>query len=210
MAEEQNTSEEVAVAQEGDAGQVTLSRGDYDSLITEMTEYKLKAEQALSNQQREAAKRDLERSQQRPQQQQPQQRVDFDAMSKVDFANFIMSQVNQHMIQPVLELVMTNVVKDEIREASGKHEDFWVYKDEVYKLTTDNPQLSIEKAYKLAKAENPDKGKPKEDPKPRVMPIGEKPSGPGRGVVTPQVKMSVRAAAMKAMDDYMKDLPEEK
>lgn len=196
----------------GDPNAVTLSKEEYNNLIGEMAGLKIKLGSIEEDRRVQIAKAEAEAQAKRAAA--GQQPINFDAMSKVDFANFIMHQVNQQMIQPVLELVMTNVVKSEISEVAGKHDDFWLYKDEVYKMTKENPQLSIEKAYKLAKTDDPERGvraKAKANPPtPKDAPrtFGEKP-GVSRGSMSQKISMDVKAAASKAVGDMLKDLPDD-
>ena len=192
---------EEEVVQPGDA--IMLTKEEYNNLIGTMTEMKLKLS-SVEDQRRE------ERAQPVPPPP-PQKRVDpteIENMTKTEFAGFIMNQVGQTMAQPILELVMTAIVRDEIREVSKQYDDFGSYKDDVYNLTMQNPQLSIEKAYKLAKAENPDKGKKAEPKAPLLRPVGERP-GVARGAVNPQNKMSIRDAATRAVEGMLKELPDD-
>jgi hypothetical protein len=204
MSDEQIVEEggEPQEIQPGDG--VMLTKEEYNNLIGTMTEMKLKLSSVEED--RRAAQVPP------PAQPQPPQRPlspdDIENMTKPQFASFILNEVGSKMAQPILELVMTAIVRDEIREVSRTHDDFAAYRDDVYKLTMDNPQLSIEKAYKLAKAENPDKGK---KPEPKVTPprpVGERPGAP-RGAVNSQTKLSIRDAATKAVGDLLKDLPDD-
>jgi len=186
---------------------IMLTKEEYNNLIGTMAEMKLNLSRVSEQRREEKAAP--------PVQAPPQQKVnpaDIENMTKTEFAGFLLNQVGQTMAQPILELVMTAIVRDEIREvskeAAAKGEDFSIYKDDVYNLTMANPQLSIEKAYKLAKAENPDKGK---KPEPKVVPprpVGERP-GVARGAVNPQNKMSIRDAATKAVEGMLKDFPDD-
>ena len=198
--------EDEGVPQSGDS--IMLTKEEYNNLIGTMTEMKL-------NLAKVEEQRRTERTAPPVQQAPPPKPVnpaDIENMTKTEFAGFLLNQVGQTMAQPILELVMTAIVRDEIREvskeAAAKGEDFSIYKDDVYALTMANPQLSIEKAYKLAKAENPEKGKKAEPKVVPPRPVGERP-GVARGAVNPQNKMSVRDAATKAVGDMLKDLPDD-
>ena len=185
---------------------IMLTKEEYNNLIGTMAEMKLNLSRVEEKRREEVVP---------PVQAPPPKRIDpadIENMTKTEFAGFLLNQVGQTMAQPILELVMTAIVRDEIREvskeAAAKGEDFSIYKDDVYNLTMANPQLSIEKAYKLAKAENPDKGK---KPEPKVVPprpVGERP-GVARGAVNPQNKMSIRDAATKAVEGMLKDFPDD-
>ena len=186
---------------------IMLTKEEYNNLIGTMAEMKLNLSRVSEQRREEKAAP--------PVQAPPQQKVnpaDIENMTKTEFAGFLLNQVGQTMAQPILELVMTAIVRDEIREvskeAAAKGEDFSIYKDDVYALTMANPQLSIEKAYKLAKAENPDKGKKAEPKVVPPRPVGERP-GVARGAVNPQSKMSVRDAATKAVEGMLKDFPDD-
>ena len=88
----------------------------------------------------------------------PDQQVDIDQMSNRQLAQFIIQQVNEQggvRLQQLETTVETLKVIREIDKCEAKYNDFWQFEDRIKQLGVNNPTLSIEQAYKLAKAETP-------------------------------------------------------
>ena len=190
-----------------DGENVVLTKEDFSKIIGELTGLKMKVGE-LTNAQNQS-RQVVERAVAPP----PQRQVgpaDIENMTKTEFAQYISQSVGQ----PILELVMTMAVKEEIRETAAENKDFWDYKDEVYKLTMSNPQMSVKQAYLVAKSENPGKSslnKPAAGTPPATSPPparGERP-GVARSSVAQPSKMSIKDAANTALKDLLKDLPDE-
>jgi len=105
---------------------IMLTKEEYNNLIGTMAEMKLNLSRVSEQRREEKAAP--------PVQAPPQQKVnpaDIENMTKTEFAGFLLNQVGQTMAQPILELVMTAIVRDEIREvskeAAAKGEDFSIY-----------------------------------------------------------------------------------
>lgn len=144
--------------------------------------------------------------------------VDFDKLSPQQTMDLMMQALNANLIQPLEMKMETMRVGMEIERCANKNEDFWQYADEVKKMAIENPTLSIDKAYKLAKAENPSKASSKGDEGkglnksgllftlPKVpqsrQPLGEKPNA--MGVIskekTPETR---RGAAEQAWEEIV-------
>lgn len=95
---------------------------------------------------------------------------DLDEMSNAQLVDFIFTSINQQAagrIDKIEVAVETLRVAREIDKAESKYSDFWLYGDQVKKIALANPALSIERAYHLAKAENPKKQESSDKTKPR-------------------------------------------
>lgn len=145
-------------------------------------------------------------------------------MSNLELARLIMAEVQQNVGQPLLVRLEEIRVKDEIRELrqelkeAGLKDDFNDLKDAIYVVASKNPNLSIKEAYKLAKKDQPAKGKEngedeEDDPSsrrgkllhlPPRIPRGERPThsraATDRGA--PETRMD---AADRALEDMEKD-----
>lgn len=73
-------------------------------------------------------------------------------------------------IDPVKQALLTKQALDDVKETAAKYPDFWEYQKEMTELAKQYPNLSAERAYKLAKAEGPkEPKKPAESEKPTGM-----------------------------------------
>jgi hypothetical protein len=102
----------------------------------------------------------------------------------------------------------------EIDKCESKYDDFWEYEEDIRRIAMENPSLSIEKAYKLAKLEKggeEGKGRGKESEErvsriqkilnlPPAVPRGEKPGTVPSSTKAGEVK-SLREAALKAWEE---------
>jgi len=145
---------------------------------------------------------------------------DWDNLSNKELVQMVVEAVNKAGLGLQTEIESIKVMR-EIDKAESKHDDFWKYEDEIRKVAIENPSLSIEKAYRLAKAEvegeekegKKEKGEGKEE-------VGEKktktekllnlppriPPGERTGVVSSSTKGSVktlREAALKSWDEIV-------
>lgn len=82
----------------------------------------------------------------------------LDEMSNTQLVNFIVDVLNKQA-GPRLENMEVKYetlrVLREIDKAESKYDDFWRYENKIREISMANPALSIERAYHLAKAENP-------------------------------------------------------
>lgn len=92
-----------------------------------------------------------------------QQQKNIDDMTNTEVVNYILEQVTQYG-QTIQQSVETLRVQREVDKCMTKYTDFADYEKEILKIAVANPTLSIEGAYKLAKAEVGEK-KPKIDEK---------------------------------------------
>jgi hypothetical protein len=134
---------------------------------------------------------------------------DLDEMTPRELAQYIVNVIGDHFTPVANDLqvqIQTIKVSQEIDRAAAKYDDFWDMHEDIIRIGTENPSLSIEKAYKLAKAERgetPIKKKDKDKtlltlpPKPL---LGDKPNTPSRRSTAPKV-MSLTEAAEKAWGD---------
>ena len=92
---------------------------------------------------------------------------DLETLSRADFAKFIIDNLNKQFttrledIQKKLDETRSNVeavdTKTTIKEFAATHKDFWDWQDELKAIVQETPGISIERAYKLVRAENPQK-----------------------------------------------------
>lgn len=134
---------------------------------------------------------------------------DINDMSRLELAQYIVNVIGDHFTPVANDLqvqIQTIKVAQEIDRTAAKYDDFWDLHEDILRIGTENPSLSIEKAYKLAKAERgetPSKKSSKDKtlltlpPKPV---LGDKPNMPSRSQTTPKV-MSLTEAAEKAWAD---------
>lgn len=142
--------------------------------------------------------------------------VDLENMSNTELFQYIMEVGGQEIRRIDVGLETMKLMRD-IDKVSAKFEDFDLYEEEIRDIAMKNPTLSIEKAYKLAKAENPTKGdKKKQDgglPKthtekilnlPSRQIIGEKPGSIADSSTRKTgTALSTKSAAEEAWDEIM-------
>lgn len=134
--------------------------------------------------------------------------VDWDALASDPqaFAQFLMAQVQETYVSPILERLELLRVREEIRECKAKYPDFDEYREQVFQIGVKNPYLTLEEAYQLAKAgrgsvraEKP--GAPPVAPQKQKVPppTGMKPGVSRTGME--EGAKSVREAAAKALEE---------
>lgn len=94
---------------------------------------------------------------------------DVERSSRTDLVKHIDKRFEKSLakaLKPIidkLEATSTDAETDRVRrefgEAKAKHSDFMEWKDEMREIITVHPDLSAERIYQLARAENPDKVK---------------------------------------------------
>lgn len=104
---------------------------------------------------------------------------DLEVMPRAEFAEYLVNKilkaVNKQVVEPIntrltsitadtgrnqitQEVARLGGVKnDEGKYVGGKYADFWEFSGEMQELAKENPGTSIERLYRLAKAENPKK-----------------------------------------------------
>ncbi len=152
--------------------------------------------------------------------------LDLEGMTNTELVQFIFRAAEEHIVQPMSVQLQTIKVMGEIDKCFAKHDDFYDYQDRVREIAIENPTLSIEKAYKMARleakeeeeaeeageegsAKGESKGKTGAKPKkgvqllipPRAV-LGERPGTAGAATKVGQAK-TVKQAAERAWDSVM-------
>lgn len=186
---------------------ITLTKEQYEALldrVAELEDASLKATRSTYSldELAEEAKRPSKIEEE-------EEGVDWDEISGKELVKKVTEVVNQLGMRLQTEVEVLKVQR-EIDKCEAKYPDFWEYEEDIRRIAVENPSLSIEKAYKLAKAEKEGgKGeKEKEVAKTKTEKLlnlpprsgGEKP-----GVVSSSTKASevktLREAALKAWED---------
>lgn len=110
-------------------------------------------------------------------------------MDRAEYAAFIrdltVDTVRDQLFNPVVQTIVSDKVQSQIAEATTKYADFWDFKQEMIVLSNENPRLTAEQVYRLAKASRPNA--PAEVKPPSRKPGGEMPTGtPAARTVTVQ------------------------
>lgn len=144
---------------------------------------------------------------------------DLEVLSREDFAKHIINQINKQVggtiekldqkINEASQNIQAVDSKAAVQKFAESKADFWDWKDELKSIVNDTPGISVERAYLLARQENPEKAK-KLDAK--YSPTDDK-GKPKFGGLTPtsgqtakSTTMSSDEAAEKAWQDSMSDL----
>jgi len=103
-------------------------------------------------------------------------------MSRAEFAAFVrdltVETVKEQMFLPIQSAMVTEKVKDQIVDVSGKYPDYWDYRNDMIAVSNQNPTLNAEQVYHLAKAGRAS-APPSTQAKPPVRKAGgETPTGP--------------------------------
>jgi hypothetical protein len=145
------------------------------------------------------------------------EKINFDEMNNEQLAQFIIDIVNEQggaRVNEIAVAVETLKVTSEIDRCERKHEDFWSYDKQIRQIAINNPSLSIEDAYFLAKSKSPAKKEKKEgeeekEPTTRTEKLlklpprthGERPGVAVGSTAEKAGKMTTREAALKAWDE---------
>lgn len=143
------------------------------------------------------------------------ERVDLNAFDNQQLVEHVLDKIDQlagPRIQQIETAVETLRVMREIDKAESKYEDFWDFEEKIREISTKNPTLSIDQAYKLAKGDSTEKKEKKGEEKtvttttekllklpPRVIP-GEKPTGLAPGATKSGPAKTLRGSVEKAWD----------
>lgn len=84
---------------------------------------------------------------------QESQKVDLESMSNTELVQFVFKTAEEQVVQPLTMQIQTLKVMNEIDKVALKHDDFYDYQGRIKEIAIENPTLSIEKAYKMAKLE---------------------------------------------------------
>lgn len=98
----------------------------------------------------------------------------LNSMSRAEFAAFVrdltVETVKEQMFMPIQSALVTDKVKDQIVDVSGKYPDYWDYRQDMINISNQNPTLNAEQVYHLAKAG-------RNTASPQVRPPARKPGG---------------------------------
>jgi len=158
MVEEAKKEEEKVEAKKEEKV-VTLSESQYAALLDRVAELE---DVSLSKGKKEIYDVDeLAEEGKRPEVKPKEEEVDWDALSNKELVERIVGSVNEAGVGLVTKIETLKVLR-EIDKGEAKHKDFWDYEKDIRKIASENPTLSIEDAYQLAKAK---KGGGKEEKK---------------------------------------------
>ena len=119
--------------------------------------------------------------------------VDLEQLDRKDFARYIRTHMLADIKGEVSKLSDTMIAKiedlggrfesknanEQIERTANSNKDFWEWSSEIKGLLKESPTLSVSRAYKLARSENPDKAKELDLEPPRLI------VEPGRSIVGP-------------------------
>ena len=217
MAEEEKKGDEEQVEQPEEKGKdaVTLSLEQYTALldrVAELEDASLQGSKARESYSLEELA-DEGRSK-KTKKEVTLEEADWDNLSGKELVQLVVEAVNQAGAGLKADIETLRVLR-EVDKCEAKYSDFWKYEKDIRKVATENPSLSIEKAYHLAKLEKEgEKGEKKKGEKEETVEVtrtekllnlpprfgGEKP-----GVVPSSTKSSevktLREAALKAWDE---------
>ena len=147
---------------------------------------------------------------------------DLETMSRADLVSTILKTVEKG-IDKKLSAVSEKIeglgndlesrdIKSEVNTLASDNKDFWDWKEEIRSIAAETPGISVARAYKLARTENPEKAKkldekyePKEEDKKKTGFGGLTPTSSRTGETT---KMDKTSAAEAAWLDTMGELDE--
>ena len=152
--------------------------------------------------------------------------VDLEQLDRKSFAKFLMDNISKSFKSELessmksIDARVTNLATsfesknatEQIAKTAEHNADFWEWSAEIKQILSENPSLTVNRAYNLVKAENPDKVQTlqkkytKEPAKKEPSFLGLTPTSSvsTRGSATG--KQNARAAAESAFDKIMGDL----
>lgn len=196
-------------------GDVILSREQYDALLERVDELESSASR-ISRSGREGDVDELlgeiRKGVQAPafkEQQQPEK--DLDEMSNRELISLIIGAVKEEGQTLKIEVEALKVAREIDKVEFNHKEDFHLYEQRMYEIAQETPNITMERAFKLAKAElgdlKPAKGANGDDKEPRTR--TEKMLGlPPRGSFGDRPGISRAAAQEPAKADTLKDAAE--
>ncbi len=154
--------------------------------------------------------------------------VDLESMDRAAFMKAIVGAVKTQLTDPMSkqfadadDMQERRGIQTDIDKAAGKYGDFWEWQVEARKILNDKPNLSIDEAYHLARATNPEKLKTMQmeaDTKVNAEQEAEKEKRdleyggllPTSGKSRPNDKMEIDKAADVAWEEVMGGTPWDK
>jgi len=211
---------------ESTKSKVELEPGQYEALLDHIAELEAAAASPKRNQRNEEEITDLDtlaeegRRSRSKVAEELEESANLDDMTNTQLVQYLINQINKQggeRLQRIETAVETMRVLREIDKAETKHDDFWKYEEKIRAIATENPSLSIEKAYKLARLETEDeksrKKEGEEERRPatraeRLFKLPPRPQGEKPGVAAGSTKDSTqlkttREAALKAWNDVV-------
>lgn len=178
--------------QEPEQENVTISKEDFNNLMSTITEMKTQMSQ---NQKPEPPKKKEEDEEEISDE-------ELQNLGPKEAIELIVNEVGKRN-QKYMDAVNFLMVREEVRSCRETYPDFDQYKDEIREYAKKNPGLSITQAYKNVKADkltsqknNENNETPPEKKKLKVAPSHK----PGNPPVDENAKLDTRAAAMKALE----------
>ena len=94
----------------------------------------------------------------------PDKGEDLETLSRADFMARVVDAVKEGLIAPLQkrfadaeDRIEGRAVRDDLDKVSTKYKDFWSWHEEIRKHLDEKPNLSVDEAYHLARAANPEK-----------------------------------------------------
>lgn len=204
--------------QKQEESKVSLSKEEYAEMVNTINEMKGTIEAFVRD---EASKDERKRvEEERKKNEEPKgEEIDLDLLSNKKLASIIFHEVENRVAKPLLQAISLLAVKDEKRDLekflSKEGENIEDYEDDIVKVATEKPTLSLMEAYKIVKQERNQLSKQKEkeekeklDKKEKEEAAGgEKPSG---GKFTPGGKLSLESASERAFRELKDTFPTER
>jgi len=211
-----------------DPNMISLTKEQYSAILDRMDELEQlalsKVEEKGSKGSRRETVDDLAEEARVGRRGREQEVINLDEMTNTELVQYLSHNLDAQVIQPLSMQIQTLKVMNEIDKAAGKHDDFFDYHDRIKEIAIENPTLSIEKAYKMAKLEAKEeeeeaseeaesKGKGKEKPLTKqgkgvklLLPprptLGERP-GTAAAATRQGPAKTTRQAAERAWDEVM-------
>ena len=136
---------------------VELTTEQYNAILDRMEEQDKMIEQMTSSSKREKSSNvqdidELAREGRKGKEKEPVE-ADWDSMGNKELVGAVFQLIDEHVVKPLNVELQTIKVMNEIDKVAIKYEDFYDLQDKVKEIAIENPTLSIEKAYKMAKLE---------------------------------------------------------
>lgn len=203
-------------------GGVNLSKEEYAEMVNNINTMKATIEEfvresAEKSEQREAREKQAEEERRQRAEQGDRKPLDLDLLSNKQLAAVIFNEVQGKIAKPMLEMISLMAVKDEKRDLekylSKQGKDIEDYEEEIIKIATDKPSLSLMEAYKIIEQErsqkaNDDKKRKEEEEKRKEEAKGSGGERPGAGKFSLGGKLSLDEAGDRAFKELKDTFPE--
>jgi len=159
-----NENGESNVAANGEAeGVVEIPEGTYKGLLDRLEELEEREQGVQQNQSAEPksiVEQLADEAGNETQVEEMEMPENIDSMTNSQLLGFFADVVNNQAGAKLKDIelkIETHRVLREIDKAEQKYDDFWRYEGKIRELSSANPKLSIEQAYKLARSDDPPK-----------------------------------------------------